>query len=250
MKNNFIFSVLPSVRRDNPPMCFKLPSGLTLTPAGAIKISGLFKSEFIPSGFKIESNGRMIYIDPFVINDPVPADYIFITHAHPDHLSLEDIKKIAKKGTVIICPHCAVKKLSKFYMVIEIRPGEVFDLGDIKCEAVPAYNIKPGFLWFHLHPKADKNTGYIINIDGSRIFHAGDTDNIPEIRNLKDISVALVPIGAGNTAMNPEQAAALINEMRPLSVIPMHYETGRNAARDFKNLVDKSVEVMILQGGE
>jgi L-ascorbate metabolism protein UlaG (beta-lactamase superfamily) len=245
VKGNFLFAVSPSGKRGVLTGRFQLSPAFSLTATGAVKISGISNSEFFPASFRIETGNKVIYIDPFEIGDPVPADYIFITHAHPDHLSILDIKKIAKKGTLIICPHTAVKKLSG-YTVMEVIPGDVLDLGNFKCEAVASYNLKPVLLWLYLHPKTDRNVGYILNLDGVRIYHAGDTDYIPEMRKITNITVALVPIGAGKTAMNPVQAASLINEMKPATAVPMHFELGKNQAHEFKDLVDKSVKVAVL----
>lgn len=190
------------------------------------------------SSFRIESQGKVIYIDPVEIIDPEPADYIFITHSHSDHLSIPDIEKIVKKETRIICPKIVDIKLSNF-TIIKIKPGDVLDLGDIKCEAFPAYNF--------VHPRWLEWVGYILTINGLRFYHAGDTDLIPEMKNIRNITVAMVPIGTGILAMNPEQAAEAINEIKPLLAIPMHYELKKNNAEKFKQLVDKSIQVKIME---
>jgi L-ascorbate metabolism protein UlaG (beta-lactamase superfamily) len=235
--------------KETEPVSFQPSPGLFITPTGAVHIAGPICADFFPASFRIESLGKVIYIDPLVIDNPKPADYIFITHAHMDHLSLTDIRKIVKKETIIISPHTAVKSL-KNYSVREVKPGDLFELGGVKCETVAAYNLKPGFLWMVLHPKSDCNVGYILTIGGARIYHAGDTDYIPEMKHIKDITVALVPVGTGNTAMDPKQSSDFINTLKPRAVVPMHYELGKNAARDFKRMVNKSVRVEILQPGE
>lgn len=197
---------------------------------------------FIPSSFKIDARGKVIYLDPYRINDTTPADYIFITHAHPDHLSLPDIARIVKKETLIICPWMFIGKLSA-YKTKKVKPGDVLDLVDIKCEAVAAYN-----RWLPVHPRLFKNVGYILTINGIRLYHAGDTDFIPEMKGFKNITVAMVPIGVGLLAMNPEQAAAAINAIKPLIAVPMHYEMGKNNAEKFRQLVDKGIQVVIMEG--
>src|SRR5208283_923173 len=166
-----------------------------------------------------------------------------------DHMSMPNIKKIAKKETLIVCPKTAVKRLSR-YNVKEVKPGETFEMGDMKCETVASYNTRPGLLWMPLHPKSAKYTGYILTLGGARVYHAGDSDYIPEMKEIKNITVAMIPIGMGTTAMNPEQAAAMINEMKPDVAIPMHYALGKNVARNFRDMVDKGVRVEILQEGE
>ena len=197
--------------------------------------------DFIPSSFKIEAQGKSIYIDPYHINDTTPADYILITHAHPDHLSLPDISKIVKKETLIICPQMFVEKLS-VYKIKKVKPGDALDLVDFKCEVVAAYN-----RWLPVHLKLFKFVGYILTLNGMRIYHAGDTDFIPEMKGIKNITIAMVPIGVGLLAMNPEQAAAAINAIKPLIAVPMHYKLGMNNAEKFKQFVDKDIKVEIME---
>jgi len=191
-----------------------------------------------PSGLRIESEGRVIYIDPVDVIDTLPADYIFITHTHTDHLSLPDIKKIAKKETVIVCPKTAAHVLSN-YTTMKVKPGDVLDIGDIKCEAVPAYNF--------VHQKMFGFVGFILTINGLRLYHAGDTGLISEMNRISNITVAMVPIGVGILAMNPEQAAKAVNEIKPLIAIPMHYELNKNQAEIFKRLIDKGIQVEIME---
>ena len=236
-------TIIRSDKRDSIPQSIQLPNNINLTSLGTVDIN---KVDFFPSGFRIETQGNVIYIDPLVIEDTKPADYIFITHAHPDHLSLPDIEKIVHEETLIICPKKAAKKLSG-YKIKEIKPGDVLNLGDIKCESVEAYNIKSKFLWIKAHPKSSRNVGYILTINGVRIYHAGDTDFIPEMKVIKDITAAMIPIGGDKLTMNTEQAAMVINMIKPKTVIPMHYELGKNQVEKFKKLVDKSIQVIIMQ---
>lgn len=235
-------TITRSDKRDPIPQSIPLPNNIILTSLGAVNINNV---DFFPSSFRIEAQGKVIYIDPLLIDDTRPADYIFITHAHPDHLSLSDIEKIVKEKTLIICPKKAAKQLSG-YTIKEVKPGDVFDLGNIKCEAVAAYNMKPVFLWIKAHPKSAMNVGYILTINGVRVYHAGDTDFIPEMKSINDITVAMVPIGGDKLTMNPEQAADAINTIKPMITVPMHYEIGKNQVEIFKKLVDKSIQVEIM----
>lgn len=238
-----LFKITRSGLRPPLPKSISLSENVTLTATGAVKIQ---KREFLPASFTIESDGLVIYIDPIEIDDPKLADYIFITHSHLDHLSLPDIRKVAKKETIIICPHSAANKLSGF-TVKELEPGDILDFETFKCEAVPAYNLKPVFLWLKAHPKSARNVGYILTIDGMRIYHAGDTDFIPEMMDFADISVALVPLSGGKLTMDVEQAAAAVNAMKSKTVIPMHYELGKNFAMEFARFVDKDIKVEIIE---
>ena len=223
----------------------QLPNNIILTSCGEVNINNV---DFFPSSFRIEAQGKVIYIDPLAFDDAMPADYIFITHAHPDHLSLPDIRNIVKKETLIICSKKTAKMLSD-YTIKVVEPGDILTLGNIKCEAVAAYNIRPKFLWIEAHPKSAMNVGFILTINGARIYHAGDTDFIPEMDGIKDITAALVPIGGDRLTMDPEQAAALINSIKPLIAVPMHYVIGKNYASKFRQLVDKQIKVEIVDNG-
>ncbi len=236
-------TIIRSDRRGNIPQSIRLPDNIILTSLGEVIINNV---DFFPSSFRIEAQGKVIYIDPVVIDVTKPADFIFITHTHPDHLSLPDIKKIMKEETLIICPKKVAKKLSG-YTIKVVKPGDVLELEDIKCEAVAAYNIKPKFLWIKAHPQSAINVGYILTINGVRIYHAGDTDFIPEMKGIKNVNVFMVPIGGDKLTMNPEQAAEAINTIKPEIAIPMHYETAKNYAEKFKQLVDKDIKVEIIE---
>ncbi|UCH62957.1 MAG: MBL fold metallo-hydrolase [Fidelibacterota bacterium] len=241
-----LINVTRSDKRAHVPQSIKLSTDVILTPSGAVNI---LNTDFFPASFRIEAQGKVIYIDPLVIEDVKPADYIFITHSNSDHLSTSDIEKITKKETLIVCPKKAVKRLSG-YTVKEVKPGDVLDLGDIQCEAVAAYNTKTAFLWLTAHPKSHMNVGYILTINDVRIYHAGDTDFIPEMNSIKDITVALVPIDGGSLTMETEQAADAINAIRPLIAVPMHYEIGTDQVEIFKQLVDEDIVVKIIEKGE
>ena len=166
------------------------------------------------SGFKI-TGSKTVYIDPFKINDDEPADIIIATHEHFDHLSVEDIKKIKTGDTVIITTKDCFSKVSGNVRTIDI--GQTLEVDGIKIEAVPAYNLNKEF-----HPKHNKWMGVVLTIDERRIYHAGDTDNIPEMSNLKNIDIALLPV-SGTYVMTAEEAANAANMIKPKVAIPMHY---------------------------
>ena len=95
----------------------------------------------------------------------------------------------------------------------KLKPGDSFYLDDnLKVEAVEAYNLKSALLWLKAHPKSKQNVGYVLNIDSIRIYHTGDTDYIPEMENIRDINLILVPIGGDNLTMNVDDAARLVNQ--------------------------------------
>ena len=190
------------------------------------------------AGFKIKGE-KTIYIDPFKISDNEPADIIIVTHEHFDHLSPEDIKKIQAEKTVIVTtPDCFSKVSGN---VKTISPGKSIDVDGIKIEAVPAYNTNK-----HFHPKANGWIGVIVTVNGKRIYHAGDTDNIPEMSNLKNIDIALLPV-SGTYVMTAEEAANAANRIMPKVAVPMHYGAivGTSAdAEKFRKLCKCKVEIL------
>jgi L-ascorbate metabolism protein UlaG (beta-lactamase superfamily) len=194
------------------------------------------------ASFMIEAGNKILYIDPYEIKISKPADYIFITHDHPDHLSLEDLRKIISKHTLIICTQASANKLKQYNLKI-VKPGDVFTVGAMKCEAVPAYNNSKPF-----HPQKAGNAGYIIDIGGARIYHAGDTDFIPEMINMKNIDIAMVPIG-GFYTMEPKEAAKAIKAIKPKIAVPIHFGYRIGKKEDgvlFKQLAGKYARVEIL----
>jgi len=194
-------------------------------------------------------NGQTIIIDPFKIRAiPDKADILLISHEHFDHLSLDDIKKvISDKTTIVTIPACK-KELSsmKVREVKAVKPGDKLALGDITLEAVPAYNLnkfrEPGKPF---HPKEDGKVGFILSVKGVRIYHAGDTDPIPEMKGFKT-DVALLPV-SGTYVMTPEEAAEAARMIKPKLAIPMHYGTivgSESDAEKFKQLATCPVQIL------
>lgn len=174
------------------------------------------------SGFLIIFEGIKIYIDPYKLIPGVErADVVLITHSHYDHCSIEDLKRIVKDGTRIICtPDCQSKlaKLEEKINVKMLEPGNSVDIiAGLKIKAVPAYNTNKQF-----HPKDDYWNGYIIEVGNKRIYHAGDTDVIPEMKSLGKIDVACLPVG-GTYTMTAKEAVEAAKIIRPGIAFPMHY---------------------------
>jgi len=183
----------------------------------------------------ITKSGKCIYIDPWKISgDSSEADFIFITHEHYDHFSAEDIAKIRTEDTLVVCPHDCVSKIGG--RVKGVKPGDEFNLEDIKVKVVPAYNIDKDF-----HPKENNWVGYILEIDGQRIYHAGDTDLIPEMKELGEIDIAMLPV-SGTYVMNAEEAAEAVKIINPKKVIPMHYGDIVGSDEDAQKLKEKYPE--------
>jgi L-ascorbate metabolism protein UlaG (beta-lactamase superfamily) len=213
---------------------------ISLTGAVYMNIFGLIKIDFQPASIKVEFDDKFLYIDPFVTDDSTKADYIFITHNHLDHFSMSDINKLLKRESIVIGPKSVTKKF-KDYETKTVSIGDTVNLDRIRYEVVESYNFKS-----NMHKKGSKYVGYVISIDTTRIYVAGDTDFIPEMGDLKNISVAIVPIGEGKTAMNPQSAANAINLIKPKIVIPVHYELGKNREQDFLKHVDKDIKVKFI----
>ncbi|MGD0510374.1 MAG: MBL fold metallo-hydrolase [Candidatus Micrarchaeaceae archaeon] len=171
--------------------------------------------------FYIKAKDATIFIDPFRVSDSVreKADLILITHAHQDHNSKPDIEKVSKKGTKFVAPQKCFE--NNEYRHELSKPGFVTSHGNISIKAVHAYNLREDRLKFH--PKSEEWVGYVIDVDGTRIYHAGDTDVIPEMNALKDIDIALLPMG-GTYTMDMNDAIEAAKIINPKIIIPMHYK--------------------------
>ena len=206
------------------------------------KIKGILESiKYLGhSGFLLDLQ-KKIYIDPYQIKGELPvADIILATHPHFDHLSPEDIEKISGNETVVIT---TPDGLGKVRNAKPIRPGEEIDIEGIKIKAVPAYNQGKTF-----HTRSSGWVGYVVEVDGVRIYHAGDTDFIPEMKDI-DCNIALLPV-SGTYVMTAEEAVEAARMIKPDIAIPMHYGVivgSINDAEKFKRLLEGEVEVVILE---
>ena len=144
------------------------------------------------------------------------ADYIFVTHEHPDHFDQEAIKTLSKEETKLITNHRCADMLGYGEVMAN---GENKEIDGITIEAVPAYNITEGHLQFH--PKGRDN-GFVLTIDGIRIYIAGDTEDIPEMANIKDIDIAFLPCNQPYT-MTTDQLLNAARTIKPKVLFPYHY---------------------------
>ena len=192
------------------------------------------------SSIKITTD-RKIYFDPYLIEEEThDADYIFITHDHYDHLDPDSINKIIKEDTIIIMPKSIKNNFDNY--VLGVIPNNEYIIDDIKFRTVPSYNTNKPF-----HKKESNWVGYILELDEKDIYVAGDTDITEENKSVS-CDIAFVPIG-GTYTMDYQEAASLINTIKPRVAIPIHYSTivgTREDALKFKELLDKDIECRII----
>lgn len=196
------------------------------------------------SSIRIEGS-KTVYFDPFQIRDEAnDADIICITHSHFDHFDPDSIEKVRKKETEFLAPAGMAKELGRLADTDKLHllsPGESLEIGGASITAQPAYNkIKP------FHPRRNGWVGYLLEMDGTRYYIAGDTDALKELQDIK-CDVAMVPIG-GTYTMTAKEAAGLINRMQPKAVIPIHYGSVVGKPKDadvFRKLVDPGIPVII-----
>jgi L-ascorbate metabolism protein UlaG (beta-lactamase superfamily) len=189
--------------------------------------------------FLIKSD-LIVYFDPFQIKTGPKADIIFITHPHYDHCSPEDIKKIAKEDTIIVTEKDSAKMLTGKIEIMKV--GEEKTVKGIKVKAVPAYNIGKTF-----HTKDKGWLGFVVEIEGVKIYHAGDTDFIPEMKDIKT-DIALLPV-SGTYVMTADEAVEATLTIKPQIAIPMHYGSivgSKKDAEKFAKALEGKIEVIIL----
>jgi len=198
-------------------------------------------------GFRIQ-DGKVIYIDPFKIAGGPKADIVLVSHEHFDHLSLDDLKKIVTPNTIVVAHAQSAGELSKLKVKETkiIKPGDKIKLGEITIEAVPAYNLnkgpEPGKVF---HPKEDGKLGFVVTVNNIRIYHAADSDHIPEMKGLNP-DIALLPV-SGTYVMTPQEAAEAAVTINPKVAIPMHYDAivgTKNDAETFKKLAKCEVKIL------
>ncbi|HHE36547.1 MAG TPA: MBL fold metallo-hydrolase [Candidatus Woesearchaeota archaeon] len=192
-------------------------------------------------------NKKTIYIDPFQLSNGhqlEKADIVLITHPHYDHCSPSDVELVSDENTLIITVPDAQSKLNhlKVKGITLIEPGRTIKVNDEKITAVPAYNVNKQF-----HPKDNEWVGFIVEMEGVKVYHAGDTDLIPEMRDI-ETDVALLPVG-GTYTMNAMEAAEATKTFKKCRIaIPMHYGSiigNASDAETFKNNAACEVKILI-----
>jgi L-ascorbate metabolism protein UlaG (beta-lactamase superfamily) len=200
-------------------------------------------------GFKLKKE-KVVYVDPYQLKSKAePADVVCVTHEHFDHLSVEDLKKVVTPQTTVVtiaaCQEVAKGLGPKLVRVV--KPGDRVEIDGVVIETVAAYNTSkfraPGKPF---HPQGDGKAGFVIGLGGIRIYHAGDTDEIPEMSAVAGVDVALLPV-SGTYVMTAAEAVKACHAIRPKLAIPMHYGSIVGAVADaeaFKKGVACRVEVL------
>lgn len=212
-----------------------------------MEIEGIQIERLNHASFKIKKD-KVIYIDPFKINENEKADIILITHEHFDHFSIEDIKKVIDDKTVLVATNDCLSSLNKFNNQMKIvGPGSKLEINGIIIEAVSSYNInKFRAPKIPFHPKEDGKVGYIIEINRKRLYITGDTDIIPEMQGIKNIDIMTIPV-SGTYVMTAEEAAKVVEIIKPKVAIPCHYGSVVGSIEDakrFKELAKTRVEII------
>lgn len=213
-----------------------------------MKLMNLDITRIAHATFRI-AGSKVVYVDPFRVSKNEEADIVLISHEHFDHLSLEDLNKVIFPGTTIVAsPRC--KEGLKGIKVKELHyldPSGKRTVGKVEIDGLEAYNLdkgpEPGKKF---HPPGEKRLGFLIKMDGTAVYHAGDTDFIPEMKSIR-CDIALLPV-SGTYVMTAEEAAQAAAAINPKIAVPMHYGAivGSDAdAQKFKSLV-KNCEVEIL----
>jgi L-ascorbate metabolism protein UlaG (beta-lactamase superfamily) len=212
----------------------------------AVTIEGVEITWLKHDAFLLKGDGIVVAIDPYELRSvPEKADLVLVTHDHFDHCDPNSVRLVAKPDAVIVAPQNAASKLGKNVRVV--KAGDVLTEKGVTIKVVPAYNVRPERQRFH--PKNYGGVGYLITLAGKTVYHPGDTDLIPEMDNLGQVDIALLPV-SGTYVMDAQEAAEAVKRIKPTHVIPMHYGSifGSKAdAEKFAQLVAGQTTVHILE---
>ena len=190
------------------------------------------------SSLRIELGGKLVWLDPVKVGVTEAADLILITHNHGDHYSPADIKRLSGPSTIVLAGFDG----SPYK---RIAPGDIETFGDLKVEAVPAYNI----VKTQFHPKSSRFCGFVLSSGGLRLYDAGDTERIPEMKSIR-CDVAFLPLGQTYTMGSVKEAADAALDTGASLAVPIHfglYEGSEADAKEFARLLEGKIEVVELR---
>ncbi len=202
------------------------------------------------ASFLLTLNGKNVYIDPFNVRDTKEhADVILITHPHFDHLSAVDIKLIAGQKTRIFVPKDSVDKVP-VGDIVGVEPNKHYSFNGVDFDTVPAYNIVENRI--HYHPKENGWVGYVLDINGTKVYHAGDTDLIKEMGKIVT-GLALLPMG-GTYVMDVDEVISASKSIKAEKIAPMHYRAllGKEGSKEAEEKFLKNVKngIILKEAGE
>jgi L-ascorbate metabolism protein UlaG (beta-lactamase superfamily) len=204
------------------------------------------------SGFRVTVGRQRVYIDPYRVSADAPkADLILITHGHYDHFSPQDVERLTEPHTELIAPATVAERLNG--RVHSIAPGEEIEptaVRSVAVRALHAYNTsKRNSDGEAFHPRTAGGVGFDLNVRGERLYHAGDTDVIPEMDSVHGVDVALLPV-SGTYVMTAAEAAEAARRIQPRVAVPMHWGENlgtRQDALEFSRRAPDGVEVVLME---
>ncbi len=192
--------------------------------------------------------GKTIYTDPYQIPKDNPyekADIILVSHSHGDHYDTDSIHNIIKDGTSVVCP-ATCEEIIKKENATGLKLFETVDILGLKIQGVPSYNPNKRF-----HPKENEWLGYIVDDGNIRVYHAGDTDVIPEMSDFNNIDFALLPVGGNQYTMDFAEGVEAAVAIKPKFVIPMHdWGKDLNEFADLMKIEAPEIGVIVLKKEE
>lgn len=223
------------------------PSATPVAPAsqGAAPEGDVRVTPVTHASLQLEYGGKVIHVDPTGPGDysaTKPADLVLVTDIHPDHLDPAAIAKVRKPGAPVVAPAAAADKIENPTVIAN---GETKTVAGISIEAVPMYNLQRGPAAGQLFHTKGRGNGYILTLGSKRVYIAGDTECTDEMRALKNIDIAFIPMNLPYT-MPPAEAAECVKAFRPRVVYPYHYR-GQNPEEFKAALKDVPVEVRLLE---
>ncbi|HEV7892064.1 MAG TPA: MBL fold metallo-hydrolase [Pyrinomonadaceae bacterium] len=219
-------------------------TGASATQA-ASEVGDIRVTAITHASFQLEYGGRVIHVDPTSAGDysaTKQADLVLVTDIHQDHLDPSAIAKVRKAGAPVVAPAAAADKIENPTVIAN---GETKTVAGIQIEAVPMYNLQRGPAPGQLFHTKGRGNGYVLTLGARRVYIAGDTECTDEMRALKDIDAAFVPMNLPYT-MPPAEAAACVKAFKPKVVFPYHYR-GQNPEEFREALKGEPIEVRLLK---